>query len=309
MRRLRVPALLGLLSLPLLGGAGDPPGGTPTPAAPGSEVVAQRGNVRLTAADVRDLLDRADPALRAQLAANPAAFNGFVRDRLLAQTLLAEARAKGWDQRPEVAARVRDAYDTVIVQTYLASLTQPDPSYPGEAEIAAAYEANKPRLMLPRQYRLAQIAVLVAPNAGKEADEEAHRKIQDIRQQLGKPHADFAEIARRFSQDRGSAGHAGEPAWVREDALLPAVREAVGGLAENAVSEPIRSPDSWHVVKLLATRPAGPASLAEARDGLVQALRQARAQQAARAYLDGLLSQEPIQINEIDLARRVAAPH
>ena len=300
MKRIPVPVLM---CLALLGGAGDPP------ASPAGDVVAQRGNVRLTVSDVRDLLDRADPAARAQLTANPAALTAFVRDRLLAQTLLAEARAKGWDQRPEVIQRARDASDTVITQTYLASLTQPDPSFPSEAEIAAAYEANKARLTLPRQYHLAQIAVLVPPNAGKDADEEARRKIQDIRQQVTRSRADFAEIARKSSQDRASSERGGDLGWLREDAVLPAIRESVGGLAENAVSEPIRSADAWHVVKLLGVRPAGPATLAEARDGLVQALRQARAQQAARAYLDGLLSQEPIQLNDIDLARRVAAPH
>jgi peptidylprolyl isomerase len=289
---------LALLACLLLGAAGD---------SPPEQVLAQRGDVKLTLGDVRDLVNRADPALRARLTASPAALTEFVRSRLLRQALLAEARAKGWDQTPEVVQKINEARDDVIVSTYTASLAPLDPAYPSPAELAAAYEVNKSRLMLPRQYHLAQIVLLVPAGAAHEADDEAHRKIADIRAQALRPKADFADLARRLSQDRGSAEHGGDLGWVREDQLVPAVKDAVAGLAENAVSDPVRSPEAWHVLKLLGTRPAGPAALADVKDGLVQGLRQARAQQLTRAYVDDLLRQEPIQLDEIELAR--ALPH
>ena len=83
------------------------------------------------------------------------------------------------------------------------------------------------------------------------------------------------------------------------------MRDIVTGLAEGAVSEPVRTPEGWHVLRLAATRPAGPAPLADVRDQLVQALRQQRAQAIARQRLDELLRREPVQINEIELARSV----
>ncbi len=295
MRSPPVPALLMLL---LAGGA--------APAPQPAEIVAQRGSLRITAGELRDLLDRTDPAQRAQLQASPEALAGFVRDRLLQQALLAEAHAKGWDARPDVVQRANDARDAAIAQSYLAAQAEPDPAYPGEAELAAAYEANKARFMLPRQYHLAQIALLVPAGAAHDAEEEVRRRALDLGQQAARPHADFAGLARRFSQDRASAERGGELGWLREDQLAPAVKDAVAGLAEGAVSDPVRSGDSWHVLRLLETRPAAPAPLAEIRDQLVRLLRQARAQQAARAYVTDMLRREPIQINEIDLARELA---
>jgi peptidylprolyl isomerase len=280
--------------------------GGAAPAPQPAEIVAQRGSLRITAGELRDLLDRTDPAQRAQLQASPEALAGFVRDRLLQQALLAEAHAKGWDARPDVVQRANDARDAAIAQSYLAAQAEPDPAYPGEAELAAAYEANKARFMLPRQYHLAQIALLVPAGAAHDAEEEVRRRALDLGQQAARPHADFAGLARRFSQDRASAERGGELGWLREDQLAPAVKDAVAGLAEGAVSDPVRSGDSWHVLRLLETRPAAPAPLAEIRDQLVRLLRQARAQQAARAYVTDMLRREPIQINEIDLARELA---
>ncbi len=267
------------------------------------DVVAQRGALRLTTADVRVLIAKADPVVRAQLQASPAALTEFVRDRLLRLSLLAEAKAKGWDQTPEIAARIAEARDQVITTSYIASLGVPDPAYPSNAELATAYEANKASLMRPRQYQLAQIVVL-AP-AGQ-PDDAARKRIADLHQQAVRPRADFADLARKYSQDRASAEHGGEIAWTREDQLVPAIRDAVASLAEGGISEPVRTTDSWHILKLLGVRPASPAPLAEVHDQLVQALRQQRTQQVARAALDESLRKDPIKINEIalqDLAR------
>jgi peptidylprolyl isomerase len=281
-----------------------PAGGANGPA----DIVAQRGDIKLTAADIRDMLDHADPAQRAQVQASQAALVDFVRDRLLRQTLLAEAHAAKWDQDADVIARANDARDTVIVQTYLASRTPPDPDYPSQADIIATYEANKDRFAMPKQYHVAQIVLLVPAGAAQEVDEAAHRRAQELRQQALDPEGDFAELADKNSQDRATAGQGGDLGWVREDQLAAALREVVTKLPDNAISEPVRSAEAWHVVKLLGTRPPSVLPLEQVRDALVLALRQTRAQQGARAYVEELLRKQPIQLDESELAHRVAAP-
>ena len=279
-----------------------PAGGTDAAA----DVVAQRGDIKLTVADIRDMLDRLDPAQRTQVQATPAALAEFVRDRLMSQTLLAEAHAAKWDQNAGVIARANDARDMVIVQTYLASRTPLDSNYPSQADITATYEANKERFMVPAQYHVAQIVILVPAGGARGADEDARHRAEDIRQQALNPKADFAELANKESQDRATAGRGGDLGWLRADQLVPALRDVVAKLPENAISEPVRSAEAWHVVKLLGTKPPSVLPLDQVRDALVQALRQNGAQQAARAYVEDLLRKEPITLNEIDLARRVA---
>ena len=263
------------------------------------DVVAQRGTLRLTSADLRDLVSRLPPAQRTQLRSNPAALTDFVRSRLLRQSLLAEAKSKQWDQTPDVAAKIADARDDVIVNTFLASMASPDPAFPSEAEVQTVYDANKATLVRPRQYQLAQI-VLLSPT-GNPQDEDVHKRAIALRAQAVRPRADFADLARKNSQDRNSADKGGELPPIREDQLVPAVKAAVSGLQEGAISDPVRTNDGWHILKLIGTRPAGVPPLAEVRDQIVQVMRQDRAQRLTKAALDDQLRREPIQINEIAL--------
>ena len=276
--------------------------------APPTDVVARRGDVQITLTELRDVLSRTDPAVRDQLLANPQALADFVRDRLLRQSLLNEAKAANWDQTPDVAARVAEARDTALAQLWLGSRAQPDAAYPNPTELAAAYEANKARFEIPTQFHLAQIAILVPANAPKDADEEARRKARELRAQVTKPKTEFAEIARKSSQDVNSAGRGGDLGWLREDQILPAVRDALRGLTEGGISEPVRSKDGWHVVKLMGTRPPSVMPLEQVKDNLTTALRQGRTQQALKTYLEDMLRKEPVQINEIGLAARLAPP-
>ncbi len=282
----------------LLGAQGPTPNGS-------DPVVAQSGDVTVTASAMRRLVDAAEPDARAQLLRDPATLAQLARRAVLQKILLDAARAKKFDQDPDVAARADEARDSVIANAYVASLTQPPPDYPSDAEVQAAYEANKARLVVPRQYHLAQIFAAVPPNAPASADDDARKKLAALRTQLLKPKADFADAARKNSDDRAGAEKGGELGWLREDALLPPVKDAVAGLQEGAISEPVRAPDGWHLLRLLGTRPAAPATLPEVRDQLVRALRAQRLQQNERAYVDDLLRRQPILIDEIQLPKAV----
>jgi parvulin-like peptidyl-prolyl isomerase len=200
---------------------------------------------------------------------------------------------------------MNDAREAILVQAYLQTVAVVDPAFPSEAELAAAYEANKTKMMVPKQYNLSQIAIILTPDASREAVDEARRKIADLRTQALRPKADFAELARKNSQERATAEKGGAIGWVREDQLVPGVKEVVPAMADNAISEPIRTASGWHLIKLAGIKPSAPAPLAEVKDQLTTALRQGRQQQLARAYVEDMLKRDPIQLNEIDLARAI----
>ena len=287
--------------------AADAPPAAPPAAAPPSDIVAQRGDVKLTTADIREALNHIDPNVRDQVLANPQALETFVRERVIRQILLNEAHTAKYDQNPDAVARAKDAMDTALAQLWLASQAKIDPAYPNQAELQAAYDANKARFVIPAQFHVQQIAILVPANAGKEAEAEALKKAKEARAQLVKPKADFADIARKLSQDPNSASKGGDLGWLREDQILKPVHDVLTGMAENAISEPIRGADAYHIVKLLGTKPQSVAPLDQVKTGLINALRQARAQQETNAYLEALLKAQPVQMNGIGLADRLKA--
>lgn len=298
-------ALLGGASALLLTAQAPAPGGpTAAPAAPASaplpaDVVAQSGSVTITVADVRRLMEQADPAARDQLRKDPAALAQAVRSEVLRRELLDEARAKKWDQSPDVAARAAMARDSVITNSYVASLTQPPADFPPDSDVQQAYEANKARFMIPRQYHLTQAFVAAPAGAPKAADDDALKKARDLRAQLAKPKADFDAVAKAAGVQANDLG------FLREDSLIPPVKDAVTKLSDGQVSDPVRAADGWHVFKLLATKPSEPAPLADVRENVVRALRQAKMQQNERALADDMQKRQPIQLNEIELARAV----
>src|SRR6185312_3900845 len=83
---------------------------------PDADVVAQRGDVRLTGAELKDVLSLLDPAARAQVTATPRSLSNFVRERVINMSAIAEATAKKWDTQPDVVRRINEARDAVILQ-------------------------------------------------------------------------------------------------------------------------------------------------------------------------------------------------
>lgn len=269
-------------------------------------LVAQRGAVTMTAKDVQQMLTAAGPAARAQMKRDPRLLLQRVRDRMLQMVLLDQARAAKWDQRPDVAYRAEIAKEAAIAESYVASKVTLPPDYPSEKEIEAAYAANKSKLILPRQYHLAQIVVAVPPNSPESAVADAHNRAAMLRREAASGHKDFAELARRSSDDKGSAEKGGDLGWVREDILLPDLRSALAGLGINAVTEPVRTPDGWHVLKVLGVRAPAVATLAEAHDTLVRAMRQERTLQLQRQFVLNMMKTEPIRIDQVELWKQTA---
>ncbi len=256
-------------------------------------VLAERGAARITASQARAMLAGTEGELRRRLATDPAALRGFLRDALLRQAVLDEARAQKWEQRPDVAAALQRAHDQVVAASFLAAQAALPAGYPSEAEIQAAYAQTKAQLMQPRTYHVMQIFLPAASLHG----DEGRRRLAELRSRIQHGRAGFDAAA------AGADARGADLGFLAETALIPAVRSAVAGLPEGSVSDPVCSPGGCSLLRLVATRPAGPAPLADVRDRLVRALRQQRVAQEEQAYADALLQRQPVRVNEIELAR------
>jgi peptidylprolyl isomerase len=235
------------------------------------------------------------------LASDPALFSQTLRVILANQLVLKEAQAKNWQEQPAVAAQLQRARDNAIVESYLQSVSAAAKDFPSEADLKAAYEANKAALTLPRQFQVAQIFVASSEAADKETQEKAKKKLADTQAKLKQPNADFASIAKADSDERVSAERGGEIGWVAETQLRPEIKSAILGLEKDGVSEPISVAGGWHIVKVLDKKDAGAAAFADVRDALTQRLRAQAVEANRRAYLAKLLEQSPPTINEIAL--------
>lgn len=65
---------------------------------------------------------------------------------------------------------------------------------------------------------------------------------------------DFAELAKQFSEDPGSALNGGDLNWIDPNALVPAFREEMARTAIGELSKPFESQFGWHVLQVLDRR-------------------------------------------------------
>jgi len=65
---------------------------------------------------------------------------------------------------------------------------------------------------------------------------------------------DFAELAKQFSEDPGSALNGGDLNWVDPNSLVPAFREEMARTAIGELSKPFESQFGWHVLQVIDRR-------------------------------------------------------
>jgi peptidylprolyl isomerase len=256
-------------------------------------VVAIRGADQITASQVRALIAGADPQTRARLTTDPKALQEIVRDALLQKGVLEAAKAANWDRKPDIVALLNRTREAAIAQSFLASHAAPPASYPSAAEIAAAYEQAKPQLMQPRAYHLTQLFITLPANAPGADVTHAKQTLAGLRNGFAGTHTPALP----------AGVQSGDLGWVPENRLQPAAKDAVSGLLEGQVTAPLCTQPGCALLKLVATRPAGPAPLAEVRDGLVRLMRQQKERQGEQAYANALLARQPVRIDEIQLSK------
>lgn len=260
--------------------------------------IATQGSVNLTAKDITQLAE-SQPGLKPQLLASDQSLEGVVKQELLRRALVAEAKARGWDQRPDIQKAVEAASEQVILNTYMNRIAQVPQDYPDAAATKTVYEANRASLNVPNRYHLAQI--FIARPAGNEAG-SAEKRAADIAARARKDGADFAAIAKSESGDTASRDKGGDIGWVVETNVAPAIRAILPQLRPGSVSNPVATSNGWHIVKLLELKPQAPATLEEARPAIVQRLRAERATQLRAAYVQEMLKNTPPKVDAAALS-------
>lgn len=83
--------------------------------------------------------------------------------------------------------------------------------------------------------------------------EEAKEKIGALHERLTKG-ADFAELARLYSEDPGSARNGGDLGWVSPGIMVPEFEQQMNTVKDNAVSPAFQSKFGWHILQVLGRR-------------------------------------------------------
>jgi peptidyl-prolyl cis-trans isomerase SurA len=116
-------------------------------------------------------------------------------------------------------------------------------------EAMAFYEANKDRLpLLPEGVSVSQI--LKYPDVTEGSRSKARALIEKVQAEL-KAGADFGALAKKYSQDPGSAPVGGDLGFVQKGELIQNFEDAAYALKEGKVSDIVETRYGFHLIKLL----------------------------------------------------------
>ncbi len=109
-----------------------------------------------------------------------------------------------------------------------------------------------PRQALVNQTRARHILL---KTSAQRSDDEARQQLEQLRQRI-RGGEDFAELARTYSDDKGSGERGGDLGWVSPGMLVPPFEQAMNALKPNELSAPVKTTFGWHLIQVLERRQA-----------------------------------------------------
>jgi parvulin-like peptidyl-prolyl isomerase len=124
-----------------------------------------------------------------------------------------------------------------------------------EADVRKYFEAHKTEF---EQVRARHILIrvqgspaAVRPGQKDLTEAEALAKAQDLRKRI-QAGEDFAQLARQESDDTGSGAKGGDLGFFRHGQMVPSFEEAAFAMQPGDLSEPVKTPLGYHVIKVEA---------------------------------------------------------
>ncbi len=101
---------------------------------------------------------------------------------------------------------------------------------------------------------------------------KAEQEAETVYKKATAPGADFAKLAREYSQDPGSKDKGGELGWFPRGRMVKPFEDAAFALKPGQISKPVKTQFGYHIIQLIAVRPAGEQPLAEVKDTIREKL-------------------------------------
>ena len=145
----------------------------------------------------------------------------------------------------------------LLQQTFIQSLQQRGiirPVPPTQSEMQAYFEANRERFP-PRPASVSFRQIVVRPEAAAPAIARARALADSLHRELSAG-ADFATVARRFSDDPATAQQGGQLGWFRRSQMVPEFERWAFNLRPGVLSPVFRTQFGLHILQIQRIEPA-----------------------------------------------------
>jgi peptidyl-prolyl cis-trans isomerase D len=159
-----------------------------------------------------------------------------------------------------------------------------------DSEVQSYYNQHKEQYTVPAQVKTRHILIMVPKDADAKTDAAAKAKAQDVLSQL-QHGGNFADLAKKYSEDPGSKDQGGELPLIPTSNLDPAYAQAAMALNPGQTSGLVRSSFGYHIIQTEQKDVAGVKPLASVQDQIKAQLTAQKAAGAAQSYAAQLASE------------------
>jgi len=145
-------------------------------------------------------------------------------------------------------------------------------------EVQSYYNQNIQQYQTPEQVRASHILL---KTEGK--DEAAVRKQAEDLLKQAKGGGDFAELAKKYSEDEGSKANGGDLDYFSRGRMVPEFEAAAFSMEPGQISDLVKTQYGFHIIKVVDKKPAATRTLDEVRAQITDQLAFQKAQQAVMA--------------------------
>jgi peptidyl-prolyl cis-trans isomerase D len=142
-----------------------------------------------------------------------------------------------------------------------------------DAEVQGYYTAHQADYKTEEMVQTRHILINAPTGSDAKTDAAAKAKAQDVLNQV-RAGGNFADLAKKYSDDKQSAVNGGEIPLMATSGLDPAYAKAAMALNPGQTSGLVKSAFGYHIIQTEKKVPAGIKPLADVRDSIVQALEQ-----------------------------------
>lgn len=181
---------------------------------------------------------------------------------------------------------------------------------PTEDEVKKYYEDHKADMKQEEQVKASHILIRCDEKADLKTQSEALKKIQDVQAKLKKGE-DFAALAKQYSEDPGSKDNGGDLGFFTKETMVPEFSKAAFALKPGQVSDIVKTPFGYHIIKVTETKPAkmltlddevgvGGEKKVKVKDYLQNIVYQEKMEKKFEEWMKGLREKAKIVTNELE---------
>ena len=166
-------------------------------------------------------------------------------------------------------------------------------------DLRTYYDQHRDQYRMPEQVKVSHILIKTPlPGPDGKVDEkgvaEARHRAEDLLQQL-KSGAKLEDLAKKYSEDPGSAKQGGSLGWIGKGQTVPEFEKTAFSLSKGQMSDLVKSSYGFHIIRVDDKQEAHVRTLDEVKPEIEPVIKHQKGQQIAQKKADALMKQARTQ--------------